>query len=128
VKAALLSGMLDLGYRLVRDEAFSITLERQTDNFAANLLLATPAGGPPVVRVTYTVAELGPDVRVVSDMALIQNSGTAFERRNDVSRGADSPRVQAFLDTIAAETAGKKWPQREGIHRVIGPSAVSSAR
>jgi len=39
--------MLDLGYRLVRDEAFSITLERQTDNFAANLLLATPAGGPP---------------------------------------------------------------------------------
>jgi hypothetical protein len=99
--------MLDKGYRIVKDDPFSLTVEKPVENVAAVLLLSTSAGGAPVARVTYTVAQIENSTRVVADMALVQNAGMAFERRNDVSRGGDSPMVQAFLDKIAAQTEAK---------------------
>ncbi|MCJ2043000.1 hypothetical protein MKK58_00300 [Methylobacterium sp. J-078] len=112
VKSAILSGMIDKGYRIVKDDPFSLTVEKPVENFAAVLLLSTNAGGPPVARVTYTVAQIDNGTRVVADMALISNAGMAFERRTDVSRGADSPMAQAFLDKIAAETQAKSSPKK----------------
>jgi len=104
--------MIDKGYRIVKDDPFSLTVEKPVDNAAAVILLSTSAGGPPVARVTYTVAQIDNGTRVVADMALIQNAGMAFERRTDVSRGADSPMAQAFLDKIAAEVQPKAAPKK----------------
>ena len=102
VKSALLNRVIDRGYRLVKDEQFSLTVEKPVENVAAVLLLGTGMG-PPVARLGLTVAEIDGNTRVVADMSLIQNSGTAFERRTDVSRGADSAQVQTMLEDVAAQ-------------------------
>lgn len=112
VKAAILSGMLDKGYRLTKDDTYSLTVEKQVEDTAAVILLSSGAGGPPIARVTYTVAEIGDGTRVVSDMALISNAGMAFERRMDVSQGNQAPMAQAFLDRTAASFAEKKVARR----------------
>lgn len=105
VKALLVSKMLDKGYRLAKDDSFNVTFEKVSDNLAANILFGTRAGGNPVVRVNYTIADLSGSVRVVADLAIISNAGMAFENRTDVSAGAEAPKVQAFLETVAEETA-----------------------
>lgn len=103
VKPLLLSKTIDKGYRIIKDDAYSLTFEKPTDNMAAAILLSTNAGGPPTQRVTFTIAELGGATRVVADMAFVSNAGMAFERRTDVSSGAAAPQVQAFLDEVAAQ-------------------------
>lgn len=115
VKALLLTKMIDRGFRLVKDDPFSLTMDKTSDSFGAQLLLGTPAGDPPVARVTYTIAPIGDTVRVVADMAVVQNAGMAFEKRIDVSQSGESPKVQGYLDQVAAEAtaaAPKKAARR----------------
>ena len=112
VKAAILSGMLDKGYRIVRDDQFSLSVERPVENIMAVALLSTGAGGAPVGRITYTVAQVESSTRVVADLALVQNAGMAFERRTDVSQGNDAPLIQAFLDQIKESSTEKKVARR----------------
>ena len=105
VKPVLVNKTIDKGYRIVKDDAYSLTFEKPSDSFAANVFLGTRAGGPPVQRVSFTIAEVGGATRVVADAALVSNAGMAFEQRTDVSSGALAPQVQGFLDEVAAQAA-----------------------
>src|SRR3954469_20081103 len=102
VRSALVNRMLDVGYRVSRDDASTLTVEKEASGAAAQLLLSTPAGGSPNVRITYTFADVGRATRVVADMAIVSNPGTGLEKRIDVSRGPEALKVQAYLDAVAA--------------------------
>lgn len=111
VKGALVSGMLNRGYRITKDSQFEIAFDRPVDNLAVAVLMGSKYDAQPNARVSYQIAQLGDDVRVVADMAIITNPGSAFERRMDVSAGADSPVIQAFLTTIAADLQKQQAPE-----------------
>lgn len=100
IKGALLSRMLDNGYRVTRDDASTLTVEKEASGVLAPLLLSTPAGGSPNVRIVYTFAEIGWATRVVADMAIISNPGTTFEKRIDMSQSSEAPKVQGYLDSV----------------------------
>ena len=71
------------------------------DSPMAVVLFGASAGGPPEVRVSFTLAEEGDGVIVYGSMALVVNPGTAFERPNDITPG-NSAGLCADLESIAA--------------------------
>ncbi len=103
IKSALVNEMVNRGYRIVRDSEYELTFENVITNVAFVVLLGTPGGGAPTERITYQIATLGPSTRVIADIAIISNSGTAFEKRIDTSKGADAPNVQALLSKVASD-------------------------
>ena len=111
VKAAIVNGMLNRGYRITRDTQFELSFDRPVDNVLAAALLGSRYDAIPNARVTFQIAHLAPDVRVVADMAIITNPGSSFERRTDVSAGAEAPKIQEFLDQIAASVRPVPSPQ-----------------
>ena len=74
------------------------------------VLMGSKYDAQPNARVSYQIAQLGDDVRVVADMAIITNPGSAFEQRMDVSAGADSPLIQAFLTSVATDLEKQQTP------------------
>ena len=110
VKGTIISLMLDKGYRLDHDSPYELVFAKQTDNLAAAVLLSTKMGGLPDVRVTYTIAEIGVGTRVVAGMEVVSNPGTGFESKLDMSRGAESGNVQAFLTDIAHKFDASEKP------------------
>jgi SPOR domain len=105
VKAAIVNEMIDMGYRITKDSQFEIAFDRPTDNPVAAVLFGSKYDAQPNARISYSIAQMGNDVRVVADMAIITNPGSGFEQRTDVSDGADSPKIQEFLDGMARSLA-----------------------
>jgi len=117
VKSAIVSGMINKGFRITRDSAYELSFDKPTENIAAQLLLGSRYDSQPNTRATFTIAEVGPDVRVVADLAIITNPGSGFERRTDVTQGASAIDVQQFLDSLQmavprTATAAAARPER----------------
>lgn len=106
VKPQLINEMLNRGYYIQADTPYLITFDKVSDNFGANLLFGTRGGGVPHARVTYSMAEINGQTRIMADAALIGNPGTGFERRNDMNGGDVRDAVQQILNTVAAKTIG----------------------
>jgi cell division septation protein DedD len=102
VKSALVNEMINGGYRITKDSQFEIAFDRPIDNLAAAVLFGSRYDAQPNARVAYSIAQVGSDVRVVADMAIITNPGSGFEQRTDVSAGADSPKIQELLNRVSA--------------------------
>jgi hypothetical protein len=106
VKAALVSKMIDKGYRITKDSQFELAFDKPADSAIAIILFSSEAGGTPNMRVAYSIAQVGADVRVVADLALITNPGSAHEQRTDLNgAGKDAPihDAQAMLDNLRTE-------------------------
>jgi hypothetical protein len=103
VKSAIVNRMLSDRYRITRDTPYEIAFDKAVENIAAQVLLGSEYDSQPNARISYTLASVGADVRVIADMAIITNPGSAFERRTEMNNGQDSPMVQTFLDGIKAE-------------------------
>jgi hypothetical protein len=122
VKSALVNKMIDEGYRITKDTQFELTFDKLTDSTLAVILFSDR--GPPDWRVAYSFAQVGDDVRVVADVAMIQNPGSAREYRLDQNSpgtgvGAETARgVQAMLDNLrtelsSAQTSDNKPPAKK---------------
>ena len=79
VKSFIADAMINRGYSLFRDSDVQITFDKTGTSLGA-IMLSTGWGGAPHLRVSYSLLQQGPTLRVVADMALIQNAGSGFER------------------------------------------------
>lgn len=89
VKSAIVNGMMSKGYRITRDTPYEIAFDKPVENIADQVLLGSKYDSQPSARVSYTLASVGADVRVIADMAIITNPGSAFERRTEMNNGQD---------------------------------------
>jgi hypothetical protein len=106
VKAALVPKMIDKGFQVTKDTQFELAFDRPLDDKQAQAILGSKAKGTPHGRITYSIEQVGDDVRVVADLAVVTNPGRASERstdQNDASKGAPVDDVQSFLDDLRAE-------------------------
>jgi S1-C subfamily serine protease len=108
VKAALANEMLSRGWRLVKDAGLQISFEHSISGVVANMLFSTPAGGAPIERVSFAVVGSREVTRVVADISVVSNAGTAFESSIDTNGGADTPNIQAALDAVSLELSPKR--------------------
>lgn len=88
VKTAIASYLLNRGFRVIKDTDLQVVAERQTQNIGAALLFNTEFGGLPTERVTITFLSSGGNTRVVSEVAVVSNAGSAFEK---VTQMTNSP-------------------------------------
>jgi len=113
VKSALVSKMIDKGYRITKDSPYELAFDHPMDNILATVLLGSKYDSEPNARVSYSIAQSGEDVRVVTDLAAITNPGSAFERRTDLNGSAEAAKVQAFLDGLRTELKSSQTPKRK---------------
>lgn len=124
VKPVIVGKMLSRGYRITRDTQYELSFDKPTDNIAVAVLLGSKYDSQPNARVSYSFAPIGGETRVVADMAIITNPGSAFERRTDVNGSADSPIIQGLLNDVKADMmSSSKSPTSAG-----KPAAAVTAR
>jgi hypothetical protein len=128
VKAALVNKMIDRGYRLTKDTQFELTFDKPADSALAIFLLSSERGGTPNMRVDYSIAQAGDDVRVVADLTIITNPGSPYEKRIDINGAAkeDAPAhaVQAMLDNLRTELASAQTSDNKPSQKKPAPSPV----
>ena len=96
--------MLNKGYRITKDTQFELAFDMPVDNAMVSVLLGSKYDSQPNKRVSYSIAQVGEDVRVVADFAVITNPGSAFERRTDLNESAATTDVQTLLEEVASES------------------------
>jgi hypothetical protein len=117
VKTVLVSKMIDKGYRVTQDTEFNLALDKS----AGKVFFQEGGTADRNQRVTYSIAQVGDDVRVVADISMITNPGTGHEERtdvNDAARDAPAHETQSFLDDLrtelnSAQTSDNKPSQKK---------------
>lgn len=100
VKAALVSEMIDRGYGITTEGDYRLVFDRPVDNLLVGVLLGSSYDSTPNARISYTLVPTSGRVRVVADIAIITNPGSAFERRTEMNQHQDSLDVQKALDAL----------------------------
>ena len=100
VKGALISEMVNRGYSITRESDFLVAFDRPIDNVWAAALLGSRYDSTPNARVSYTIARIQDAIRVVADLAIITNPGSAFERQTNMNANEDSRKIQGLLDRV----------------------------
>lgn len=90
VKPAIAAQMINRGYNITRDTEYLMVFDKPITNGMAAALLGSRYDGTPNARVSVTMLYADGDTRVIGDLAVITNPGSAFERRMDVNNSKDS--------------------------------------
>lgn len=101
VKGKLVNSMLNRGYSISNDTGYTIAFDRPVQNAFAAALLGSSYDSSPNTRVTFSTAEVSGGTRVVADLAVITNPGSAFERRTAFNGHEDSLQIQQMLNDLA---------------------------
>lgn len=102
VKDALVSAMVDRGYTVANDSAYSMTFEKDADA-TLTVLLGSQYDGRVVQRVRFTLVERKGSTRVVTDIHGVTNPGSPFEKISDLSTSSNlAHQAQAFLEKLRA--------------------------
>ncbi len=110
VKNALTTVAMDWGYTVKSVTDYLAVYEKANTNALSNALLGSRYDGQTFYRLSYSLADVGNAVRVVSTIAVVTNPGSAFERLNDFSVGTqDAINVQSMLQSLQGrmETRGR---------------------
>jgi hypothetical protein len=108
VKSQLINEMLNHGFSIVSDSPYLVVFEKVSDNIAAMFLFGTRYGGAPHVRASFSIADMNGSTRVVSDLALIGNAGTAFRKAHRPEHGTDAAEAQQMLNLVASSSARRR--------------------
>lgn len=94
VKAGLVNGLMNGGYRIEQSNEYTIVASKPTTNGMASMLYGSRMNAIPDERLTITMAPQmnGNGMRLVFDNAYITNPGTAFEKREPMPANANVQR------------------------------------
>jgi hypothetical protein len=108
VRGALINRITGLGYRVTIDAQSTITFEKKLEQEG---FLGGMFGGPPVARVTTVLAESGGAIRIVAELATVNNPGTGNEQRSEL-RGREPGAVQQALEAVVQDIRSMPPPRR----------------
>jgi predicted trehalose synthase len=100
VRAALVTEMVNRGYTISQETQSMVVGQKLSDNVAANMLMGTGMRPQVTVRASFTMIATGGGTRVVGDIAVVQNEGTAFERAIPQTNARAAADMQAAMDAI----------------------------
>jgi len=100
IAARLASDFLDRGYTVLTQTETRVEGEHIVDNAFAAALFGSRYDGTPKARIAYTIVKIPACTRVVADMNIVTNPGSAYERLTPMNNSQDSLKVQKFLDSV----------------------------
>lgn len=129
IKPVLVSEMANAGYRISKDTPYELAFDKPVQNLAMAALLGSEYDSQPNARITYTFAQIGKDTRVIGDVAVITNPGSAFERRTELNNGVDAYDLQTGLQRLsAAMNSSSTLNKARKNNIVLGVSIVTPER
>ena len=130
VKSAVTGFLVNAGYSITKSSDIQVVGERTPDNAMAAVLFGSQYDSTPKARITYTILPLGGTTRVIADMAIVTNPGSAFERVTPLNNVPESAGVQrSLIDVKAALEAGKSagGAVAEAVERAQARNAAAQA-
>jgi hypothetical protein len=100
VTSTFQSEMINRGYMQTGGNRFMLKFDRPVTNILASALLGSRYDSQPNARITYMFSKFSSSIRVVADMAVITNPGSAFERRTPFNNNQDSLSIQQMMLNI----------------------------
>lgn len=106
-KEAIIATFLPRGYQIVKDSEFQLVLDRPAnDSLGAQIVYGSQWNSVPNARVVFTITGNNP-TNVNSQIQVVTNPGSGFERINDVSNHAESRSTIAASMEQAKTKLGK---------------------
>lgn len=106
-KEAIIATFIPRGYQIVKDSEFQLVMDRPAnDSFGAQLVYGSQWNSVPNARVILTITGNNP-TNVNSQIQVVTNPGSGFERINDVSNHAESRSTIAASMEQAKAKLGK---------------------
>lgn len=107
-KEAIIATFVPRGYQIVKDSEFQLVMDRPAnDSFGAQLVYGSQWNSIPNARVILTITGSKP-TNVNSQIQVVTNPGSGFERVNDVSNHAESRNTIAAAMEQAKAKLGNK--------------------
>lgn len=131
VKAELVNVMINRNFRVVKDTPLQLALDAPVTNILASVLLGSQYDSQPVERASFTLIQQGGATRVVADLAIITNPGSAFEMRTTINGGTESAAVQLALDDVRVNMDPNSFASKakaKGIILGVHPLPVQAAK
>ena len=126
VKTALVGTLVNLGYSIKHDSDFQIVLERPVDNVMANVLLGSQYDPTVEARVTATFLEMNGSTRVISELGIVRNGGSAFEQVDNFNNSRDSQGIQNIMADIKVGLEARK-PLAQVVADAVAASELRKA-
>lgn len=102
VKPVMVNDLVNMGYYPVQDTPMLLVMDRPVDNTAANLLMGSVYNPVAHARLAFTLTEKDGSTRVVANMAIVTNPGSAYEKLAPMNNSVDSRNLQAWLNGLKA--------------------------
>lgn len=100
VRAALVTELVNRGYRITKESQSLVEGEKFTDKVGAIIAYSTQYDSKVAVRVTYTMIPGPAGTRVIGDIQAVSNPGSGFERVHPLQNTASSADMQKALDGL----------------------------
>lgn len=101
VKTLLVAEMQKRKFRIAQETASQMSFEQPAGSAVLQSLSAADVGKNPIERVTYSIKQLGSDVQVSAEIAVINKTGSSPEKKIDIGQSAEAQNVSSVLDKVA---------------------------
>jgi hypothetical protein len=101
VKPVLVGMMSNAGFNLVRDTNYQVAFDKPVQNVLVGAFLGSNYNAVPDMRVSFTLVPVSDNTRVIADISVVTNPGSAFEQLTPFNNGPDSGQLQTNLDSLA---------------------------
>jgi hypothetical protein len=78
-----------------------MSFEQPAGSAVLQSLSGADVGKNPIERVTYNIKQVGSDVQVSAEIAVINKTGSLPEKKIDISQSAEAQNMSSVLDKIA---------------------------
>ncbi len=100
VRATLVSHLVNRGYQVTKESQSLVIAEKRAESVMAQVLLGTAYDANVNARASFTIIPQGSTTRVVGDLALVSNPGSAFERVTVITNADELNRMQEAMNGI----------------------------
>jgi hypothetical protein len=101
VKTALVNEMQKRKFRIAQETASQMAFEQPAGSSVLQSLSGADVGRNPIERVTYNIRQVGSDVQVSAEIAVINKTASSPEKKIDISPSAEAQQISSVLDKIA---------------------------
>lgn len=127
VKMAFVGTLVNLGYSVKRDSDFQIVLEHPVENVMANILMGSEYDPTVEARVTATFLEMNGSTRLIAELGIVRNGGSAFEQVDNFTNSRDSQGIQNVMNDIKSGLEAHK-PLATVVSDAVSASAARKAK
>ena len=99
LKPELVAAMMNRGYSMRSDSGMVMVMEKKLPE-AYGLSHGSRYDPIPAGRITFTFLQSSAQVRLIADMAIVTNPGSAYESQKSANHTQDARVIQQFLEDL----------------------------